>query len=103
MVINGQEGTAERRCDFSLLKTRVLRAMQVKTAYAVEQLIWRISGTLLQRVHRRNGERYDKATTLYERMDGGACSGPGGPDGGSGLWAKHQVPPGAGGSYGCHT
>src|SRR5215510_3442090 len=50
----------------------------------------------------KKGESYDQATTLYERMDGRACSGPGGPDGGSGLWAKHQVPPGAGGSDGCH-
>jgi Bacterial Ig-like domain (group 1) len=53
MVTKGQGGTAERRCDLFLLKTRVFRAMQVKTAYAVEQLIWRTSGTLWQRVQRR--------------------------------------------------
>jgi len=37
--------------------------MHVKTAYAVEQLIWRTSGTLLQRVQRRK----EKAMTQQRR------------------------------------
>ena len=60
MVTKGQGGTVERRCAFSLLKTRLLRAMQGTTADAVEPRIRRTSGTLWQRVHRRKAKAMTK-------------------------------------------